>query len=180
MVSRLGFTLLVALIGIQRLAELAHSRRNEAWLRASGGVEHAPCQARILAWLHGAWLVSMLAEVWLSQPSFRLRLALLASLVFGVGQLLRLTAIRTLGSRWTVSVITLPGTPRVTKGPYSWMRHPNYIGVAFEIAALPLVHGAVVTAVVFSVLNAIALVLRIDVESRALEEAEPWPNPTSS
>jgi methyltransferase len=74
----------------------------------------------------------------------------------------------------------LPATRPVTHGLYSWLRHPNYLGVALEIASLPLVHGAVVTAVVFSVLNAVAMVLRIGVESRALAEAAPQPNPMSS
>jgi methyltransferase len=172
MVSRVAFTLLVALVAIQRLAELARSRRNEVRLRARGAIEHAPWQVPMLAVLHGAWLVSIVAEVWLLQPSFLPWLALPAMVVFIVGQVLRLAAIHTLGDRWTVRVMTLPATRRVTRGLYSWLRHPNYVGVALEIASLPLVHGAVVTAVVFSVLNAVALVLRIGVESRALAEAE--------
>jgi methyltransferase len=127
----------------------------------------------MLALLHAAWLAGMAAEVWLLQPPFRPWIALPAMVLFGVGQALRLAAIRTLGDRWTVRVMTLPATRRVTQGVYSWLRHPNYVGVAIEIASLPLVHGAVVTAVVFSVLNAVALLLRIGVESRALAEAEP-------
>jgi len=173
MVSRVAFTVLVALVAVQRLAELARSRRNEAALRAQGAIEHAPWQVPMLACLHGAWLVSILAEVWLLRPPFRPVLAAFALVGLIVGQGLRLAAIRTLGDRWTVRVMTLPATPRVTRGLYSWLRHPNYAGVVLEIASLPLIHGAVVTAVVFSLLNAVALVLRIGVESRALAEAEP-------
>jgi methyltransferase len=178
--NRVAFTLLVALVAIQRLAELAHSRRNEARLRARGAIEHASWQVLMLAVLHGAWFVSIVAEVWLLRPPFRVTLALSAIVIFIAGQALRLAAIRTLGERWTVGVLTLPAAPRVTEGLYSRLPHPNYLGVALEIASLPLVHGAIVTAVVFSVLNAIALVLRIGVESSALAEAEQWPNPTSS
>jgi methyltransferase len=111
--------------------------------------------------------------MWLLRPPFRPLLASLAIIVFLVGQLLRIMAIRTLGDRWTVRVLTLPGTPRITQGLYSWLGHPNYIGVTLEIASLPLSHGAVLTAVVFSVLNAAVLMLRISVESRALAESEP-------
>lgn len=171
--SRVAFTIVIALVTIQRLAELAYSRRNEARLRARGAIEHAPWQVLMLAVLHGAWLVSIVAEVWLRRPPFRPGLALLAMAVFMIGQALRLAAIRTLGDRWTVRVMTLPATRRITRGLYSWLPHPNYVGVSLEIASLPLVHGAVVTAVVFSVLNAIALSLRIRVESRALAATEP-------
>ena len=178
--TRAAFTVLVALIAVQRLVELAHSRRNETRLRARGAVEHSPWQVQMLALLHGGWLVSMAAEVWLLWPAFHAGLAVVAMVVFVAGQLLRLAAIRTLGDRWTVGVLTLPATSRVTAGLYAWVRHPNYLGVALEMMSLPLVHGAIVTAVVFSVLNAIALVLRIGVESRALAATEPWPRPTSS
>lgn len=173
MVSRTLFTALVLLVAAQRLAELAVSRRHEVALRARGAVEHAPWQVAMLAVLHGAWLVSMVGEVWWRQPSFRPMLALAALSVFLMGQWLRLVAMRALGDRWSIRVLTLPSTRRVAHGPYAWLPHPNYLGVALEIASLPLVHGAVVTAVVFSVLNAVALTLRIGVEARALAEAEP-------
>lgn len=170
--TRVAFTLLVLLVAIQRLAELAHSRRNEARLRARGAVEHARWQVGMLAVLHGAWLVSMVAEVWVFARYFPTALTLLAAIVFIAGQLLRLTAIQTLGERWTVGVFTLPATPRVRAGLYSRLPHPNYIGVALEIASLPLIHGAIGTAFAFTVLNAIALTLRIQVESTALAKAE--------
>lgn len=173
MVSLVAFTVLVGLVATQRVAEVAHSRKNEARLRAHGAIEHARWQVPMLMVLHAAWLISNLVEVWWLRPPFRPGLAALAIVALVAGQVLRLTAIRTLGGRWTVGVMTLPGTRRVTHGLYSWLRHPNYVGVALEFAALPLIHGAVVTAVAFSVLNALALALRIRVEYRALVEAEP-------
>jgi len=127
----------------------------------------------MLAALHAAWLTTMVGEVWLLRPPFRPWLALAAMTVFVAGQALRLAAIRTLGDRWTVRVLTLPGISRIARGPYARLHHPNYLGVALEIVSLPLVHGAVLTAVAFSVLNAVAVALRIDVESRALAESEP-------
>lgn len=172
MLSQTVFTAFVAAIALQRVAELKLSRRNEQRLRTIGAVEHARWQVTMLAVLHGSWLISTVAEVWILQPVFRPWLATFALLVFAIGQLLRLTAISTLGSRWTVSVHTLPSTRRVSRGLYSRLPHPNYIGVVLEMAALPLIHGAIATAIVFSVLNAIALVLRVDVEARALAEAE--------
>jgi len=173
MLSLWAFTALVVIVSGQRLAELSYSRRNERRLRARGAVEHVPWQVPMLALLHGAWLCSMLVEVWLRRPVVDAPVALVALAAFFVGQALRLTAIRTLGDRWTVRVLTLPATPRVRGGLYRWLPHPNYLGVAIEIVALPLVHGAVLTAVVFSGLNAAAMVLRISAEARALAEAEP-------
>jgi len=173
MVSRIVYTVFVALVAIQRLSELALSRRNEARLRARGAIEHARWQTLMLALLHSGWLLSATVEVWLLQPHIQWGLALPAIVIFTLGQVIRLAAIRTLGDRWSVRVMTLPATRRVTRGMYSWLRHPNYVGVALEIMSLPLIHGAVLTAILFSVLNAIAMVARISVESRALAAAEP-------
>ena len=173
MVSLLAFTGLVVFVALQRLVEVAHSRRNEARLRGRGAIEHVPWQVWMLTAVHSAWLVSTIAEVWWVRPPFRPEIGVPALLVFIAGQALRLAAIRTLGGRWTIRVMTLPDAGRVTHGLYSWLRHPNYVGVALEIASLPLVHGGIVTAVVFSLVNALALALRIRVEHRALVEAEP-------
>jgi methyltransferase len=173
MLMREAFTLVVTLVAIQRLAELGLSRSNEARLLGRGAIAYAPWQVTLLAALHGMWLTGMVIEVWVLQPPFRAWLAMPAMITFLGGQALRLAAIRTLGERWTVGVLTLPATDRVRLGPYARIPHPNYLGVALEIAALPLVHGAFVTALVFTVLNAIAMATRIAVESRALAEAEP-------
>jgi methyltransferase len=94
--------------------------------------------------------------------------AVVAGIAFGAGQALRLIAIRTLGERWTVKVITLPGEPAVAHGIFRYLRHPNYLGVIIEIAALPMLHGAYLTALTFSVLNLLLLRARIRAEERAL------------
>jgi methyltransferase len=165
-VVRLGFVALVAGVAGLRLAELVRSRRHEAALRARGAVSH-PGQLGWMVGVHVAWLAAMPAEVWLLARPFRWAVAGPALGVFLAGLLLRRWAIRTLGPRWTVKVMTLP-EPLVNAGPYRWLRHPNYLGVALEIAALPLVHGAFLTALGGSVANGLVLWRRIRVEDRAL------------
>lgn len=163
-----AFTSLVAIVAVQRLWELLRSRRHERALLARGGREHARAQMPWMSALHGSWLLAMILEVVLLGREARIGLALAAGLVFLVGQGLRLAAMSALGERWTVKVITLPGAPAVDRGIFRWLRHPNYLGVVLEIAALPLIHGAWLTALVWSAANALLLVLRIRAEEQAL------------
>lgn len=158
------------IIGVagQRLTEVRQSRRSEAALKARGGVEHAAIQLRVMVVLHTAWLLSAIAEPVLLARPFSLPLAASAFSVFLLGQLLRYSGRRALDERWTVSIVTLPGAPMVTSGIFQYLRHPIYVGVALEIAALPLIHSAWLTALVFSVLNGGVLLWRIAEEERAL------------
>ena len=96
------------------------------------------------------------------------RTTIAAFVVFMAGQALRLAAMKALGSRWTIRVMTLPGEPPVRDGIYRFLRHPNYVAVVVEGIALPMVHAAWITALVFTVLNAALLVVRIRVEDAAL------------
>lgn len=168
MVTHVFFVILVAAVAIQRLVELWVSRRNQAALASHGGTVHAPEQLKWMALLHGAWLLAMPLEVMLAPRSFAPALAIVALLLFAAAQAIRYAAIRTLGPRWTVSIVTVPGEHVVDRGIFRVLRHPNYLGVALEIAALPLVHGAWLTALCFSVLNAALLRWRIDAEEDAL------------
>jgi methyltransferase len=168
MVTRIAFTMLVLAVARQRLFEVRRSQGHERWLRAQGAVERASWQVPAMAAMHVTWLVAMCAEVWLLTPPFRPALAAGAFVVFACGQILRLLAMRALGTRWTIRILTLPLEPPVTIGVYRYLRHPNYLGVILEIAALPLVHGAVWTAAIFSVANAVLLAFRITAEERAL------------
>nr|AYM54398.1 hypothetical protein [Phaselicystis flava] len=165
---------LVIAVALQRLFELRLSRRNEAALRARGGVEHAKGQMPVMIAVHTGWLLAAPLEVLLLDRPFAQALGLAALLVFCAGQALRWSAIRALGGRWTVKVITLPGAPPVTGGVFCFLRHPNYLGVILEIAALPLVHGAWLTAIVFSALNGLLLRQRIRAEERALAAASDY------
>ncbi len=172
MVSEAAFGALVAAIALQRLAELRRSRRNEARIRAMGGCEHAPGHFGSIAAVHTAWLVSMVIEVAVLRRPFLPALAGPAAVVLLAGQALRYAAISALGERWTVRILTLPGRPPVRHGIYRWLRHPNYVGVILEIAAVPLLHGAFLTSLVFTLANAVVLAVRIPAEEAALRASD--------
>ncbi len=171
--SRAAFTALVAGVAALRLSELRTSARNERSLRARGGVEYARGQMPLMRTLHTVWFGAMLTEVWTCRRPLRPGLAALGVAGLGAGMALRAASMRTLGDRWTATVITVPGERRVRTGLYRWVRHPNYLGVAIEIAAVPLIHGAWATAGTFSAFNAALLVARIRAEERALAAADP-------
>lgn len=166
--SRPLFLLILAGLGLQRLWELRLSRRNATGLLAAGGREHAAAHYRTMKVLHGGWFVAMTAEVLLLRRPFYPRLAVAASVLFTLGQSLRQLAIRTLGARWTTRVITLPGEQPVSGGIYRFLRHPNYLGVILELAAVPLFHTAYLTSISFSLANAWLLRTRIRAEEAAL------------
>lgn len=167
--SRALFAAFVALLAGQRLWEVRLSRQHEARILTQGGREHAPGHFRVMQLLHTSWFVAMLVEVFGWRRPFKPILAAAALPVFLLGQALRYAAIRTLGERWTVRVMTLPGQPPVTQGIYRYLRHPNYLGVALEIAAVPLLHTAYITSFIFSLANALLLAVRIRAEEAALE-----------
>jgi methyltransferase len=152
----------LALVTLQRLAELALARRNARVLLAQGGVEVAPGHYPAIVALHAAWL----AGLWLLAVSRVPDPVLLA--VFGVLQAGRGWVLASLGSHWTTRIIVVPGAHLVRSGPYRFVRHPNYLIVAGEILVLPLAFGLVVFAAVFSCLNALVLWVRIRAEDAAL------------
>jgi len=170
-VTRLLFLGFVAGLGVQRLFELRLSRRNEKMMRQHGGREHTPETYHWIVTLHAAWFAAMLLEVFAGRRKFRPRLAALALSLFAAGQVLRLTAIRTLGWRWSTRVMTVPGPEGapVQRGIYRYMRHPNYLGVELEILAAPLLHSAYLTSAVFGITNALLLRDRIRREEQALD-----------
>lgn len=165
---RLLYTLLVAAVAVGRLIELRIAERHRLSLLARGGVEAGAGHYPWMVALHAAFLISCLLEVWLLDRPFlpALAAAMLALLLGAVA--LRWWAIATLGERWTTRILILPGASPVTGGPYRVLRHPNYLAVVAEIAALPLVHTAWITALAFSVLNFWLLRVRIRAEEAAL------------
>jgi len=168
-VKRLLFLGFVAVLGLQRLFELRLSRRNEQQMLQRGGREHAPGTYHWIVALHAAWFTAMLLEVFAGRRRFRPRAAALALSLFAAGQALRLTAIRTLGWRWSTRIMTVPGEARVQHGIYRYLRHPNYLGVELEILAAPLVHSAYLTSAVFGAANVLLLRARIRREEQALD-----------
>jgi methyltransferase len=169
-VKRLVFVGFVAALGAQRLFELRLSRRNEQRMRQRGGREHTPETYRWIVSLHIAWFAAMLMEVFAGRRKFRPWLAVPALGLFAIGQALRVTAIRTLGWRWSTRVMTVPGEMPVRRGVYEYIRHPNYLGVELEILSAPLVHSAYITSAVFGAANVLLLRDRIRREEQALGE----------
>jgi methyltransferase len=155
---------ILALVTLQRLGELVIARHNTNALLARGAIEIGAGHYPLLVATHAAWL----AALWTfgpAQPVNLIALAGFAALQFGRGWILA-----TLGSRWTTRIIVLPGEPLVASGPYRYFAHPNYAVVVLEIALLPLALQLPWLALIFTVLNAAVLAIRIRVESRALAE----------
>ena len=166
------FDLVVAATALERLAELVVSARNARWALARGGVERGRAHFGPMVALHTGLLVACVVEVHLGQRPFVPVLGWTALALVLASQGLRWWCITTLGHRWNTRVVVVPGLPLVTRGPYRWFRHPNYVAVVVEGLALPLVHTAWMTALAFTVLNAVLLLqYRIPSEERALAEA---------
>ena len=159
----------VGLVSIQRLLELALSRRHERLLRARGAIERGRGHYPLMVALHALWLLSSLTEGILRGPELPV-LWPIPLMLFLLVQPLRYWAILSLGENWNTRILVVPGAQLVKRGPYRYLRHPNYVVVAVEIATFPLIFGAWITALVFSVLNAALLYVRIREENRALAE----------
>ncbi len=147
---------------LQRLAELVVAHRNTRALLARGARELAPGHYPLIVAVHASWL----AVLWWLAPGRSFSWLLLE--LFILLQIGRLWVLATLGQRWTTRIIVLPGAPLVRRGPYRYFRHPNYMIVAAEIAVLPLVFGLWEVALIFSLLNAAVLYIRIRAETAAL------------
>jgi len=164
------YLVLILLTGAERVAELVISKRNARWAFSRGGVEYGFGHFPYMVALHTGFLLACLAEVFFAHRPFIPWLGwpmLVIALACQVG---RYWVIRTLGKQWNTRVIVVPGMALVTGGLYRYLRHPNYVIVVVEGIALPLVHTAWVTAIVFTVLNAVLLVgFRIPTENRALQ-----------
>ena len=162
------YVLLVAAVGLERVAEIVVARRNLAWSRAQGGLEFGAGHYPFMAVLHTAFLFACVAEVVLLHRPFIPVLGWSMLVVVIAAQALRWWCVSTLGRQWNTRVVVIPGAPRVSGGPYRFFSHPNYVAVAAEGIALPLVHSAWITALVFTVLNAPLMVARISAENAAL------------
>lgn len=162
------FTVLVLVVGVERLAELVVSKRNAAWSFERGGVETGQSHFPVMVILHTGFLVGALVEVWVRRPDPPVWLWVPMLVLAAASQALRWWCITTLGPRWNTRVIVVPGLAPVTGGPYRLLTHPNYVAVVVEGAALPLVGGAWITALVFTVANAVLLRTRLRVENEAL------------
>ncbi|WP_193614223.1 isoprenylcysteine carboxylmethyltransferase family protein [Nocardioides lijunqiniae] len=168
MTTLTAFTIVVALVGLERLAELVVSQRNAAWSFERGGRESGQGHYPFMVVLHTGLLVAMLVEAWVRRPDVAAGLAWSMLALVVASQALRWWCITTLGRRWNTRVIIVPGLAPVRSGPYRLMPHPNYVAVVVEGVALPLVHASWITALVFTVANAALLTVRIRTEDAAL------------
>ena len=153
---------ILAYVTLERLAELFLANTNTKRLLAKGASEHGASHYPLIVAVHGLWL----ATLWVLASGREPDMFWLAIYVFL--QAARLWVLATLGPRWTTRIIVLPGEDLVKEGPYRFLNHPNYWVVAGEIAVLPLVFGLPVVALIFTILNAVALAIRIREENRAL------------
>ena len=163
-----AYLALLAAVGLERLFELGLSRRNARRALARGGIECDAGHFWFMKTLHLAFLAACGAEVIFFARAFHPALAVAMLVLAALAQALRYWSIWTLGERWNVRVIVVPGDPVVTRGPYRFVRHPNYVAVAIEGVALPLIHTAWLTALCFTLANAVLLAVRIGCEERAL------------
>ena len=153
----------LGLVALQRLIELAHARRNTAWLLRLGAKEADAGGYPLFVLLHAGWLTSLAVFV----PAATLPDWPLIG-VFALLQVGRIWVILSLGVYWTTRIVTLPDAPLVRTGPFRYFRHPNYLLVVAEIAVLPLAFGAVAIAAAFSALNLVLIARRIRIEERVL------------
>lgn len=157
-------TALLVYVIIERLLELVIARRNTQKLMARGAVEAGAGHYPVMIALHVTWLAAIVT--WVAVAPRDVVPPLLV--IYLVLQVFRIWVMLSLGEYWTTRIITLPDAPLIRRGPYKFLRHPNYVVVVLEIAVLPLVFGAWQIAVVYSALNAAMLWVRIRAEERAL------------
>lgn len=163
--------LLIAAVAVERVAELIVARRHTRWAKAVGGVEYGRGHYPAMVCVHVGLLLGIPLEVALAGRPFVPAVGWTALSVAVAAQALRWWCVRSLGRRWNTRVIVVPGLPLVHRGPYRWFKHPNYMVVVAEGTALPLVHSAWCTALLFTAANTAVLSARLRVENRALGAA---------
>ena len=168
MVTQALYIAFLAVMALQRLLELRQSQQHAVWTLARGGFEVGQRHYAWMKSLHVAFFCGCIGEVVLLHRHVDSLVVVVATLAALAAQMLRLWAISTLGPRWNVRVLVLPGMAAESCGPYRFMRHPNYAAVIVEGIAVPMMHGAYCTAAVFSVLNLMLLRVRIRCEENAL------------
>ncbi|WP_409270420.1 isoprenylcysteine carboxyl methyltransferase family protein [Neobacillus sp. SCS-31] len=163
------FTTFIGFVIFQRIAELIIARKNERRMKREGALEFGQAHYPWMVLMHTSFFLSLILEVWaLTKGLSPLWPILLA--VFILAQVGRIWALSSLGKYWNTKIIVLPGANIVRKGPYRFIRHPNYAIVTIELLVIPLLFGAFITAAVFAVLNAIILSVRIPAEEEALRK----------
>ena len=160
------FTVFICFLILLRLGELLLARRNERWLLRHGAVEYGKKHYRYIVILHVLFFISLITEyIFTSTGYYSIPLLVLYFLLLAF----KAWAIFSLGKCWNTKIFRIPGYPLVKKGPYRFMKHPNYVVVVAEIAIIPLIFHLYITAIVFSILNALMLRVRIREENKVLK-----------
>ena len=166
------FNLLVLFTIVQRLFELRHAKKNEKKVLSQGGFLIPEKNYFFMVGLHSLWLFSLLliGVFNIFERDFSFSLFFVGLTLFLIGQSLRIIAIKTLGERWSTRILSLPNAPVINNGIFKYLKHPNYLGVIFEIFALPVMLGLWDVAIVFSLLNLVILYFRIKQEEKGLTD----------
>ncbi|MGZ4159476.1 MAG: isoprenylcysteine carboxyl methyltransferase family protein [Neobacillus sp.] len=163
------FLAFLAIIIVQRIIELFIARRNEKWMKQRGAIEFGRKHYRYIVWMHMLFFISLCLEKILFNRELSYIWPVLV-LIFSIAQIIRIWAIFSLGKYWNTKIIVLPNAGVVRKGPYRYIKHPNYFVVSIELTVVPLLFGAYITAVLFTFLNFIMLSIRIPEEEVALKK----------
>lgn len=164
------FWLFIVFLCVQRISELFIAKRNEKWMLSQGAYEAGTRHYPFIVALHTLFFISLIAEVTMMEKTLSSNWPIWLAL-FLVTQLGRVWTLRSLGPFWNTKIIVLPGAKVVKRGPYRWVRHPNYIIVTLEFIVIPLLFQAYYTAIIFTLLNAWMLSVRIAAEEQALTDA---------
>lgn len=163
----MAFKIFIATIILLRIGELLLAQSNERWARTHGAVEYGAAHYPIMVALHASFLVALILEYAWRGP---LPYHALLIISYAILVLLKVWVISSLGRFWNTKILRIPDAPLITGGPYRFMRHPNYVIVVCEIAVIPLAFSLWYTAIIFSILNAAMLYIRISEENRALRD----------
>jgi methyltransferase len=167
-ISLRTYLIILALLVVERIFELDKARRNARRAFERGAIEVGQVHYRVMVAMHTLFIVSCAVEATFFPHTIAPAVPWIALFAELVAQGLRYWAVATLGERWNTRIIVSPERAPVTDGPYRFMRHPNYLAVVIEIAAVPMIGGAIFTAIGFSVGNALILAVRIPAEERAM------------
>ncbi|WP_458412883.1 isoprenylcysteine carboxyl methyltransferase family protein [Schinkia sp. CFF1] len=161
------FIIFVSLVILQRAVELRIAKKNEEWMKANGGYEVGNGHYKYIVLVHVLFFVSLMMEVVLLEKSLS-ALWILFLLFFTLAQSLRVWSLLSLGRFWNTKIIIVSNVNIISKGPYKFIRHPNYLVVVIELLVIPLMFNAFWTALIFTLLNMIVLSIRIPIEEKAL------------
>ncbi len=162
------FAIFIAVLALQRLGELWLAKRNAVWIRSQGGYEVGAGHYKWMVMMHISWFLAMVGEYVFLEPELPALWQIWLA-IFLLAQVGRYVVVTTLGKFWNTRIFILPQAPKVERGIYRYVRHPNYWIVRIELFVAPMIFGLFITAILFSVLNHLMLRVRIRAEEEGLK-----------